>query len=391
MATNSVGPSGITIQALSDILSELTAGMQAIYGAGINLNPNTPDGQMINLIAQAKEDVLEMILSVAASMDPDQATGVLLDQRCAINGVSRQQGTYTQQSVTVTASQALTLSGLDTQPTAPFTVADSAGNQYQLLATYSFGAAGSTALAFQAANLGAVSSAANDITVPVTIIAGVTGVTNPAGPTTVGTNEETDAALRIRRASSVALPSKGWRSSLLSAIYDTAGVVQAVIFENYTSSTDGNGVPANSIWCIVNGGTNTDVASAIDSRRSAGCGMKGSVSVSVTEDDGTVIAILFDRPTPENLYFQATLTAITGALDKVWIAAQVLATFGTSYTINQSADTASIVSYIKSIAANASVSVEGVSTDGTHWFPLVNPTGVNYQFLIPDAAHITIS
>ena len=72
MATNSVGPTGITIQTREDIVAEITAGMQAIYGAGINLNPNTPDGQMINLIAQAKEDVLEMVMSVAASMDPDQ-------------------------------------------------------------------------------------------------------------------------------------------------------------------------------------------------------------------------------------------------------------------------------------------------------------------------------
>ena len=390
MATNSVGPSGITIQALSDIVAEITAGMQAIYGAGINLNPNTPDGQMVNLIAQAKKDVLEMVMSAAASMDPDQATGVLLDQRCAYNAVVREQGTYTQQSVTVTASGSVTLQGLDLYPTAPFTVADGSGNQYQLLVTTTL-SAGSTALNFQALVLGAVSSPANSITVPATIVAGVTAVNNPSVPTIVGTNEETDAALRIRRANSVQLPSIGWLAGMYAAIYDVPGVAQVQIFENDTPSTNGAGVPASSIWAIVNGGTDALVAAAIYLKRNAGCGLYGSVSVNITQLDGTVFVIKFDRPIAEALWFEATLTAITGALDKVWIAAQVLAQFGTSYGINQAADSASIVAYIKSIAPNASVSAEGVSTTGSGYSTLVTPTGVNYQFYIPDVSHVTIS
>ena len=84
------------------------------------------------------------------------------------------------------------------------------------------------------------------------------------------------------------------------------------------------------------------------------------------------------------------IDGISGALDKSAIAAAVLAQFGISYGINQPADTASIVAFIKSIAPNASVSAEGVSTDGSHFYPLVTPTGVNYQFLIPNLSHVGI-
>jgi uncharacterized phage protein gp47/JayE len=397
MSSNSLGATGLTIQTLADIISEILngapgyPGLKAIYGSDINVDPNSPDGQMANLYAQGKIDVLEMLQSIYDSFDPDQAVGVQLDERCAINGVTREPGTYTQQQVLVTAAQAVTLPGLDLSPTAPFTVADGNGNQYQLVATYSFLTAGATSLLFQAANMGVIQSAIGTITVPVTVLAGVTSVNNPAGPTTVGRAEETDAALRIRRANSVALPSKGWYQGLLAALIDVEGVTQAIVFENETNTNpDTNGVPAHSIWCVVAGGANADVAAAIYVKKNAGCGMKGSVSVQIAQFDGTNFAVLFDRPTPENLWFEATLTAISGALDKSAIAAAVLAQFGISYGINQPADTASIVAFIKSIAPNASVSAEGVSTDGSHFYPLVTPTGVNYQFLIPNLSHVGI-
>ena len=398
MSSNSLGAAGLTIQTLADIISEILdgapgyPGLKAIYGADINVDPNSPDGQVVNLYAQGKIDVLEMLQSIYDSFDPDQAVGVALDERCAINGVAREPGTYTQQYVMVTAAQAVTLPGLDLYPTAPFTVADGNGNQYQLVATYSFLTAGATSLLFQAAQMGVIQSAIGTITVPVTVLAGVTSVNNPAGATSVGVAEETDAALRIRRANSVALPSKGWYQGLLAALIDVEGVTQAIVFENETNTNpDANGVPAHSIWCIVAGGASADVAAAIYVKKNAGCGMKGSVSVQVTQFDGTLFAVVFDRPTLETLWFKATLTAITGSLDKTAIAAAILAEFGGSYGINQKADTADIIAYIKSIAPNASVSLEGLSTDNANWYPLVTPTAVNYQFDIPDVSHVTIS
>jgi uncharacterized phage protein gp47/JayE len=471
MATNSIGATGITIQGLLDILAELNAGMQAIYGSGININPNSPDGQMINLFAQAKLDVLEMILAVATSFDPDQATGVLLDQRVAINGVVREPGTYTQQAVSVTVSQAVTLPGLDLSPSSPFTVADSTGNQYQLVTTYAFGGAGTASLTFQGATIGAISSPANTITVPVTILAGVTTINNPSVASFVGVDEEPDVLLRIRRTNSTALPSQGFLAGMIGAIMAVNGVTQVAVFENQTPAVNGYGMPANSVWIIVAGDpVAAQVAAAIYAKRhagtpqmNAGAGGVGTASLSgtavnaiantnagngyfnapgvklvggggagalahttvdgsghiasyvidaggtgytsaptvelnpntvataVTQLDSTVFTIFYDTPVAEALWFQATLTAITGALDRTWIAAQILAQFGSSYRINQAADTASIVAFIKSIAPNASVASEGVSTTGSGFSNLVTPTGVNYQFTIPDVSHITIS
>ena len=477
-STNYIDASGINIQELSDVLNELLngaagyPGFYQIYGADINVQPNSPDGQMINIFAQAKVDVLQLAVQIYDSLDPDQAIGTSLDRCCAYNGVYRKAGTYTQQNVSVTVAQGLTLPGLDTNPTGgAFTVQDGTGNQYSLVSANTFGGAGTSSLLFQAVMLGPISSAPGAITTIATPQIGVSSVTNPAGPITVGTNEETDAALRIRRENSVAIPSQGFVAGLKAAILAIAGVSTAIVLENATPAVDGNGQAPNSIWVIVNALSTAyvSIAYAIYNERSMGCfimnsgngavatanltamavssvtvgtagleyynaptvtfvggggtGATGHATISaggvatvvvdtggsgytsapavvfnpntieetIFNPDNSLFIVYFDTAISQPLWFECTVTAITGTVDKTFIKNQILATFGTAYDIGEAADATEIVAYIKQIAPNASVTLEGVSTDGMSYSAVVNPTGVNYQFTIPDLAHLAIS
>lgn len=391
---NGVTASGIVTKTSAEIRQEILNGAAGypgyfqIYGPDINVDPNSPDGQQINIFAQGVVDLLELIAQVFASFDPDQAIGTVLDARCGINGVVRRGATYTQQMVEVTVTQALTLPGLNSSPLNPFTVSDAAGNQFQLVSSHSFVGAGSASLLFQAATLGPVETVIGTITQIATTTLGVASVNNAAAALSVGISEETDAQLRIRRANSVSLPSRGYLEGLLGALLDTDGVTQAVVLENDTNTTDADGIPGHSIWCIVEGGANSDIADAIYKKRNAGCGMKGAVSVLVPQVDGTDFEILFDRPTPEALWITFDVAAISGTVDDAFIRAQILELL--SYSINQKADTASIVVLIKQIAPNASVENEGVGLDGITYVSLQDPTAVNNQFALT-AAHIVIN
>jgi len=392
MPANALGPSGLTIQTTPEIVAEILdgavgyPGMREIYGADINVDANSPDGQMVNIIAQAKVDVLELTQQVYNSFDPDKAVGTSLDARCAINGVIRNAGTKTIQNVLVTTDRAVTLAGLDTSDT-PFTVADTSGNEYQLVTTYAFVGAASTALVFQASLIGAVSSLPNTIISIVTVTLGVTAVNNPATYTTLGLNEETDYALRIRRQKSVSLPSQGYLEGLVGALVDTTGVTEAKVYENDTNTTDANGIPGHSIWCIVEGGTDEDVANAIYVKRNAGCGMKGAETFPVLQVDGSYFTVKFDRPTPEDLWILFTVYAVTGSVDPAYLKQQLLATL--NYQIAQPADASTIVAIIKAIAPNVSVSTEGVSNDGMAYDPLINTAAINNKWAL-DASRITI-
>lgn len=359
-----------------------------IYGPNINVGPNTPDGQQIAITAQATVDMLELLAQIFASFDPDQAIGTVLDARCAINGVIRRGATYTQQVVQVTVTQALTLPGLDTSPLSPFTVSDAAGNQFQLVTTYSFGGAGTQSLIFQASVLGPVETVIGTITQIVTTTLGVASVNNAAGAATLGIAEETDAQLRIRRANSVSLPSQGFIEGLLGALLDTDGVTQAIVYENVGSAPDVNGIPGHSIWCIVEGGTNADVADVIYRKRNAGCGMKGAVSVDIPQAPGILFPVKFDRPTPEDLWIKFDIAAITGTVDDDYVRAQILEFI--SYKIGQSADASEIVAFVKDLIPNGSISGEGVGLDGITYVSLQAPSAVANQFAI-ESAHIVIN
>ena len=393
---NAISNTGITIQTYSEIVNEILdgspatttqaayPGMRQIYGTDINVLPNSPDGQMVNIVAQAKLDMLEFIQQIYASFDPDQAVGVQLDQRCAINGIQRRQGTYTQVDVDVTSSGVVTIAGLDTSTT-PFTISDSSGNQYYLLYTYTFASAGTQSLTFRAADIGSINPTVDSLTTVVTVTLGIVSVTNPTEATTIGTPQESDYSLRIRRENSVALPSVGYWQGLYEALLAIRGVTSVIVKENSTSSPITYGsvtIPPHSIWVVVAGGYEGTIAGVIYDKRNAGCGMVGSIVDSILQEDGTFFPVSWDRPTDENLWIKFNVVQITGSTppDANYIRNQLLAQL--SYKINEPANTTTITSLIASIDPNASVSNIGVSTDGVNYDTLLTPTSLNFQFQI---------
>src|ERR1700743_3678309 len=92
---NSLSTSGLTTATQAELLAAITASFQSIYGPNINVASDTPDGQIINIFIQSILDVEDLIANVYNSFSPDNAMGVVLDQRVAINGIQRQAGTYT--------------------------------------------------------------------------------------------------------------------------------------------------------------------------------------------------------------------------------------------------------------------------------------------------------
>jgi uncharacterized phage protein gp47/JayE len=310
---NILDSNGLQVKTREELIAEYTADFQAIYGADIVLDPDSPDGQMMNLRVQAELDLEELLVQIYNSFNPDQAIGVTLDQRVAINGIQRRAATYTTTNITITTDRALNLYGLDQNTEEIYTVSDNAGNQWQLIDTTTISAPGSYPLAFRSAVPGAVLTIPNTITQPVTIVLGVTAINNPTTYTNLGVNEESDAALRIRRAQSVALPSQGYVDGLRAALLNLEGLTYARIFENTTSGVDADGIPPHSIWVIVGGtASNADIARVIYMERSEGADMKGNETYTITRADGSPFLVRWDVVVPENLYIKFDATSIDG-------------------------------------------------------------------------------
>lgn len=389
---NQITGSGLEVKTVSEIVSDITASMQTIYGDDINVESSSPDGQLINIFAQAAADNLELLTDVYNSFSVEVAYGRSLDQRVAINGLARISGTYTRTMVSITVDRAINLTGLDeldTDPTATvFTVEDDSGNQFYLEENQVITVAGTYSYAFRAVDIGAVETTQNTITNQVTTILGVTAVNNPSSALSVGVNEETDAQLKVRHAKMFKLASTGPADAVRAALLAVDGVVDAYVVENDTDGTV-SFVPSHSIRCVVNGGTDADVAEAIYSKKAPGCGTYGATVVSVARPQGNSINISFDRAVSEDLYIQFSIVGkYTGA---AWDETEIkdLLAEALSYKLGQPATIGDIVEQMITILPQGYLVSVGVSKTASGYADNITPT-LATNFFVAAASRIDI-
>ncbi len=388
---------GLTVNTRSEEVTILNAGLQGIYGNDINLDSNSQDGQFVGIMAQLITDMLELLVQINASFDPDRAIGRVLDERCAINNVYRGGGTFTIQPITLVTDRTVTLQGLDAEFNSingiGFTVQDNVGNQFILVDSETF-TAGTYSRNFRAQMIGQVETIVDTITNPVTIVIGVISVNNPSGALEIGQNEETDAQEHVRRQRSVSINSAGYLNGLIGATLALAGVTEVKAYENVANSTDADGIPAHSIWLIVEGGANTDIGNVLYNKKSMGCGMKGAVTGTIETVNGGDFVYKFDRPSAADLYIQFEIqpTTTTPSFDivaiKQYIADNLI------YGIGQFASTSEVT-----LIAQAAITTTGgigvpvnaeISDDGISFVDYLETAALDDQWVV-DTSRIEIN
>jgi len=388
--SDTLDENGLTLETLPELKSGLISDYKDIYGSDINVASDTPDGQTLAILAQIATDIREIIQNVYNSFDPDMASGSVLDQRCAINGIQRKSGTFTIVPVVVTTTKAVALIGLDGSsesvnniPSGVFTIKDNSGNLFYLISSVTT-ETGPQSLSFRAANIGNVSVTAGTITTIATVTAGITSVINNAGVTQQGVDEETDANLRVRRQAAVGRTSQGYTDSLSTAISELDNVESVIVNENYTNSEDSNGIPAHSIWVVVQGGTDDDIAAAIYAKRPAGVGMKGDEEIYLMRENGFEIIIKFDRPVDVPLYIRFTMALSgSGIIDTAAIKTAIVDNI--SYNIGEGATTDVIVTFLKTLSNKYIITGCEISINDTDWFETIAVPSLKDKFTLSTA------
>lgn len=381
---------GLQLATATELLEDLTEKMKGIYGEDINVDSSTPDGQWLNILVQKGIDVRGLISQLYNSFNPDNTQGALLDQRCALNNVYRKAGTFTTVNVSITTNSTVTLQGLDANynsvDATGYTIQDDAGNRFILANTQTL-SAGTTNVLFRAEQMGEVIVLPNTITTPVTIVLGVVSVNNPTSASFVGSDEETDADLKIRRRQSVALGSFGYLNGLQGVLLQLSGVVDAKVYENDTDVTDENGIPAHSIWVVMDGGNADEIANAIYSKKTPGCGMKGDIIYNITTPASMTFTAKWDESETRPLYIkfdiQPVLSGVSFDQDNIkdYIRKNL------SYKIGDYVETATITNIaqdaIDESGGNGYAVGVLVSSDNTNWYEYLPPI-VATQYSITD-------
>lgn len=352
---------GLQIDGFFSIKEQIENSLKNIYGQNINLETNSPDEQLAANFAQMIADQNELIQDVNASFDPDQAIGVVLDQRVKINGLTRKEGVYTRVYVNVTFNDSTTIKGLDQNTVEDcFQVSDSTGNILVCEQTTS-GVNGETStVSFRALEYGALIFNAGSVNTIVTTQLGVASVNNENAQYLIGSDEESDLELKMRR-KIVALQraSVGEIEELMASLINIEGVNYVNVLENDGDTVDINGIPPNGIWIIVDHIEDSDVVEkigkAIYKKRTQGTPMKNDFNESssssssdfgnqgfytITRPNGQPFTAYWTKPSSQNLNIDITAKMLDGSSINITqieeiIRNQFIAQVGQTITTNQ--------------------------------------------------------
>lgn len=303
---------GFIIPSSTAVLDGVLADMNAAFGGALNLSLSTPQGQLASSEAAVVDYKNQTFLYYTQQVDPAYASGRMQDAIARIYFLERLPATST--TVTCTCSG---LSGLPI-PAGSLAVATD-GTQYAAVTGGTIAAGGTVSLVFAATTTGPITAAAGTVNEIYQAINGWDSITNPADGT-IGSAVETRAEFETRRAQSVAGNSLGGLPSILGAVLKVSGVTDAYVTENTldTGATiNGAYLGPHSIFVAVEGGTDADVATAIWTKKSPGCGYNGNTTVTVYDTSPVYTtpypsyAVTFTRPTAVPIPFTVKIANST--------------------------------------------------------------------------------
>jgi len=347
---------GFVAKTLEIIQAELTTAFESAFGIVVAAAPVATE--LIGILAEREALLWELAEAAYNAYDPDGATGAALDAVCALTGTVREAatestvtGTLTGDPATVVASGSVASvdpAGDMFETTAAATIAaltawaintvyvvgdrrTNAARAYVCItAGTSAGAGGPTTtaaditdntahwrymgegtaavdVAMEAQETGLVAAASGTLTTIETPVAGWSSVRNLLDAD-VGTVEETDEELRVRREVELVAPGTGTIDAVRTDLLDVADVTSVTLFVNNTDITDGDGVPPHAVEALVLGGADQDIWDQLLASVPIGIATHGTEAGTAEDSQGTSHAMEFSRPDEIEIYIAITVT-----------------------------------------------------------------------------------
>lgn len=302
---------GIVIPDTSDLKHNVENMMYAIFGADLDVTPETPMGRLIEAMTMLMVDTLGVNAQNANQYNIYQATGSYLDGIGALFGVTRKAATHTRVKIQVEGTCETVPAGSVIETTAgdAFAVDEDITLQNEVGIGYA-----------SAIESGPVPCDYGTLTKISTAVLGWNTVNNNTQTSPVyGTNLETDAAYRDRIIEARATGSASVQG-IANAIYAADKEVSScVVYENgYGQPIVKNGVTMkpHSIYVCASGGNDEKIANAVFKTKTAGAGYTtANPGTGVTRKDIVVVDeisgvsyhVYFFRPV--EIIFKFTVTA----------------------------------------------------------------------------------
>lgn len=298
-----IDATGIRAPSYGEVLQYFKEQYRGIYGADTYLEADSQDGQLLAVFALAIHEANTAAINVYNAFSPATAANAALSSNVKINGLARGVATRSSVDLRIVGQGGVTI--------VDGVAADADRGRWLLPASVTIPPGGEITVTAQSQALGAVTAAAGSINQIGTPTLGWQSVSNPAAATP-GAPVESDAALRVRQAVSVALPSRSVLEGTIGAVASVLGVLRHAAYENDTAAADAHGLPPHSIALVVDGGDAALIAQAIAAKKTPGTGTHGTTTVVVTDIYGIAHRIRFFRPTIVPLAVDVQMRALAG-------------------------------------------------------------------------------
>jgi uncharacterized phage protein gp47/JayE len=305
-AASSITSEGFERSRLDDRLTILQQRVRDIFGPEINLSADTIDGQTVGIFAESYNNLEQELEDLYIQLSPQLATGAALSRVVQLNGIRRRAGSFSTCDVLCVGQESTFI------PAGSLIKCTPTGATFETTADVTIGLSGQATVSCKGVKLGALIAPAGTLTKIDTPIYGWQTANNPSDAV-VGQDEETDEQLRLRRRLSTSTPAQSMLDGIYGSLANLSGVKNVRVYENSLDVIDlVNGLPPHSIYCVVEGGLIQDVAKTIWLKKSVGPTLVGSVLGAVTDSQGNVQTMKFDRPIDSNIYITINVSRRAG-------------------------------------------------------------------------------
>ncbi len=297
-------PTGFETKTLPEIIDEINAALRGLISQSLSLDEGTALGILVGVVADRIVELWELADDIYGSQYPDSAVGAALVGVCAITGTVQEVATKSTVTATFNIDAAVNvLAGsvvsVDGNPLARFvSLADAVGPGP---------GAQDVSVEMEAEETGPSAAPTGTLTEIETPVAGWNSSTN-AADAELGTDIETDTALRLRREQELQSGGAGTVDSIRGGLLKVDDVEQAKVYQNVSLVTDGDGVPGKSTESVVLGGTDQDIIDKIWEKGGAGIETHGSSSGTAVDSQGDSHTIEFSRPTTKDIWIIVDVT-----------------------------------------------------------------------------------
>lgn len=296
-------PQGLQIPTETEVLNGVLADFNDAFGGGLNLNLETPQGQLASSLAAVIADKNNVIAELVNQIHPEYAEGVMQDAIAQIYFLQRKPATDS-----AVVCEFVGLPG--TQIPQGFIVQDAAGNQWALQQEIGIPISGKVNGTLIAA--GQIEAPAHSVNVIYQALVGLDRVDNPR-PAVPGRAEESRAEFAERRRRSVAINAHGTPQAVYANVFALDGVRDVYVIDNPKGQNVQAGatnytLKPHSIYVAAVGGDATAVAETVLRYAGSGCDFNGNTEITVYDhsynDPKPAYQVAFMRPNELPVYFR---------------------------------------------------------------------------------------